>query len=183
MLATIGVAVVANIQFFYQKPASSVIEIPWSVVCFCIGEILLIISIILLLLIARQTLIERHIQRVNERTFNIEKSLLSDQSSPHRDHSKLENGILFHSSDNGSKHTEPELHRSGVAVAEVDVYEPPPDYDMDSPHQLKKYRKSNTYIGRIPNRSYHGNKVDLKRSQMLMYKNRTWHAKTVFSIS
>ena len=183
MLATVGVAVVANIQFFNQKPASSVIEIPWSIVCFCIGEILLIMSIILLLLIARQTLIERHIERLNERTFNIDKSLLSDQSSPHRDQSKLYNGVLVHSSDNESKHTEPELHRSGAAVAEVDVYEPPPDYDMDSPHQLKKYRKSNTYIGRIPNRSYHGNKVDLKRSQMLMYKNCTWHAKTVFSIS
>ena len=183
MLSTIGVAVVANIQFFYQKPASSVIEIPWSIVCFCIGKILLIISIILLLLTARQTLIERHFERLNKRTFNIEKSLLSDESSPHRDKSNINNEILVHSSDYESKQSEPELHRSGVAVAEVDVYEPPPDYDMDSPHQLKKYRKSNTYIGRIPNRLHHGSKVALKRSQMLMYKNRTWHAKTVFSIS
>ena len=161
---------------------SSIIEIPWSVICYCVGESLLIISIFLFLLMIRQGLKKQRTALTNECDISDEYFPSISRRYPHR----YQDDFGTHCTAHHSRSIEHELNHIPAAVVEADVYEPPPDYDMDTPQrkfrEAKTYNKSNTYVERLPSRLHHNHGIDLRDSQLKFYKHYTWHPKTVFAI-
>lgn len=139
---TIVVAGVASAQFFKYRPVSSIIEVPWSLICYSFGEVAIICSDILFVLLIRKYLKHRrHLYTSNQSNDGI--YTISLKYYPGRSNIHVNNRYRFHYFGND---------------------EPPPDYDSDTLGQQRSLTKlhdvSRSGFKRIPRRYRHIKDVD-----------------------
>ena len=156
---TIVVAGVASAQFFQHKPISSVIEVPWSLICYCVGEIFLICSDILLILTIRSYLEYRRLKTSSEKS-NSGVYAISLRYYP---------GKYTNTGDNELHIRPPFYVNTGYEFDHFGSgsgkrYEPPPDYDTNAlvrkPSQSKHPYVNKVGYKRIPRRYRHPHEVE-----------------------
>ena len=147
----------ASAQFFQHKPVSSVIEVPWSLICYSVGEILLISADILFILIVRKYLEYRRLRYSSEKS-NSGVYAISLRYYPGK-----------YTQTDHELHIRPPFYVStgyefDHFVSAVGQHEPPPDYDINTlvrkPSRTHQHYVSKAGYKRIPRRYRHPHDVD-----------------------